>query len=50
MKIKFDSDDNLPLNKVLKFHVLTIIIRIDISEGIDINKWSHKSKECHICI
>ena len=21
MKIKFDSDDNLPLNKVLKFHV-----------------------------
>ena len=27
MKIKFDSDDNLPLKKVLKFHVLTIIIR-----------------------
>ena len=27
MKIKFDSDDNLPLNKVLKSHVLTIIIR-----------------------
>ena len=27
MKIKFDSDDNLPLSKVLKFHVLTIIIR-----------------------
>ena len=27
MKIKFDSDDNLPLNKVLKFHVLAIIIR-----------------------
>ena len=27
MKIKFDSDDNLPLNKVVKFHVLTIIIR-----------------------
>ena len=26
MKIKFDSDDNLPLNKVLKFHALTIII------------------------
>ena len=26
-KIKFDSDDNLPLNKILKFHVLTIIIR-----------------------
>ena len=27
LKIKFDSDDNLPLNKILKFRVLTIIIR-----------------------
>ena len=27
MKIKFDSDDNLPLNKPLKFHKMTIIIR-----------------------
>ena len=27
VKIKFDSDDNLPLNKILKFRVLTIIIR-----------------------
>ena len=27
MKIKFDSDDNLPLNKVRKFHALTIIFR-----------------------
>ena len=27
MKIKFDSDDNLPLNKVLKFHTVLIIIR-----------------------
>ena len=27
MKIKFDSDDNLPLNKIIKFCVLTIIIR-----------------------
>ena len=26
MKIKFDSDDNLPLNKVLKFHAVIIII------------------------
>ena len=26
-KIKFDYDDDLPLNKILKFHVLTIIIR-----------------------
>ena len=27
MKIRFDSDDNLPLNKLLKFHVMNIIIR-----------------------
>ena len=27
MKIKFDSDDNLLLNKILKFRILTIIIR-----------------------
>ena len=27
MKIKFNSDDNLPLNKPLKFHSMTIIIR-----------------------
>ena len=27
MKIKFNSDDNLPLNKPLKFHAMTIIIR-----------------------
>ena len=27
MKIKFDSGYNLPLNKVLNFHALTIIIR-----------------------
>ena len=26
-KIKFDSDKNLPLNKILKFRMLTIIIR-----------------------
>ena len=78
MKIKFDSDDNLPLNKILKFRILTIIIRnifekndkyhpqifldeclyeiemlecdrIDISEGIDVNKSNDKSKECDIC-
>ena len=27
MKIKFSSDDDLPLNKPLKFHAMTIIIR-----------------------
>ena len=27
MKIKLNSDDNLPLNKLLKFNFMTIIIR-----------------------
>ena len=27
MKIKFDSDDDLPLNKPLKFHLMAIPIR-----------------------
>ena len=27
MKIKFNSDDNLPLNKSLKFHNMTITIK-----------------------
>ena len=27
MKIKFDSDDDLPVNKVMKFYDLTVIIR-----------------------
>ena len=32
MKIKFNSNDNLPLNKPLKFHNMTIIIRCVFSE------------------
>ena len=32
MKIKFSSDDNLPLNKPLKFYQMTITIRCVISE------------------
>ena len=27
MRIKFDSDDDLPLNNVLRFRILTIVIR-----------------------
>ena len=27
MKFKFNSDDDLPLNKPLKFHTMTVIIR-----------------------
>ena len=27
MRIKFNSDDNLPLNKILKLHNLKVIVR-----------------------
>ena len=33
MKNKFNSDNNLQLNKPLKFHVMTIIIRSVFQEG-----------------
>ena len=33
MKIKFNSDDNLPLNKKLKLHNLTIIVRAVFEEN-----------------
>ena len=33
IKNKFNSDDNLPLNKPLKFHAMTIIIRSVFDEG-----------------
>ena len=32
MKIRFNSDDNLPLNKPLKFYQMTITIRCVFSE------------------
>ena len=33
MKIKFNADDNLPLNKPLKLHLLTIIVRSIFEDG-----------------
>ena len=32
-KIKFNSDDELPLNKPLEFHAMTTIIRYIFEEG-----------------
>ena len=32
MKIRFNSDNDLPLNKLLKFNVMTVIIRCVFSE------------------
>ena len=33
MKIKFNSDNDLPLNEPLKLHAMTIIIRSVFEEG-----------------
>ena len=33
MKIKFNADDDLPLNKSLKFHLMTITIRCVFEKG-----------------
>ena len=33
MKVKFNSDDNLPLNKMLKLHILTAIVRFVFENG-----------------
>ena len=33
MKIRFVSDNDLPLNKLLKFHVMSIIIRSVFEDG-----------------
>ena len=32
MKIKFDIDDDMPLNKLLKMHMLTIVVRFVFEE------------------
>ena len=34
MKIKFDTDDDLPLDKPLKFPTMTIIVRSVFKDGI----------------
>ena len=33
MRIKFNSDDDLPLNKILKLHMFTIIVRSVFEEN-----------------
>ena len=34
MKIRYESDDNLPLNKMLKFPMLTVIDRSVFEENV----------------
>ena len=35
MKIKFNSDDNLPLNKLLQFHLITITTRCFLKKMVN---------------
>ena len=35
MKIKFDTDDNLPLNKTLKFHKMTIVLDLLLKKMVN---------------
>ena len=32
IKVRFESDNNLPLNKILKFHMLTVVVRSAFEE------------------
>ena len=45
MKIKFNSDNDLPLNKPLKFHAMTIIVRSVFEEGVKLY-WEIYLGEC----
>ena len=49
MKTNFNSGDDLPLNKPLKFYNMTITIRSVFEEdGIDVNK-TNLSKKYDLC-
>ena len=45
MKIKFNSDGELPLNKTIKISVMVIVVRAVFRE----NSKYYASKECDIC-
>ena len=32
IKVRFESDNNLPLNKILNFHMLTVVVRSSFEE------------------
>ena len=47
MKVNFNSDDNLPLNKLLKFRMLTIIVRSVFQED---SKYCPQFFEMNVCM
>ena len=56
MKTKFDSDDNLPLNKTIEIHIVTIVIRAAFHEKnkhysqVVLDECLYKMKKCYIMI
>ena len=47
MKIKFSAEDNLPLNKILKLHMLRVIVRCVFQEN---GKYIHNFLQMNICM
>ena len=47
MAIKFNSDDNIPLNKVLNFPTITVIIRNIFEKD---GKHYHQSFQTNVCM
>ena len=47
MKIKFDTDDDLPLNKLLKFPTMTIVLDLFLNKMIN---FIHKLIQMSVCI
>ena len=56
MKTKFDSDDNLPLNKTIEIHIVTIVIRAAFHENnkhysqVVLDECLYKMKKSYIMI
>ena len=56
MKTKFDSDDNLPLNKTIEIHIVTVVIRAAFHENnkhysqVFLDECLYKMKKCYIMI
>ena len=56
MKTKFDSDDNLPLNKTIEIHIVTVVIRAAFHENnkhysqVVLDECLYKMKKCYIMI
>ena len=56
IKIKFDSDDNLPLSETLEIAIVTIAVRVTFHENnkfyaqVLLDKCLYKIKKCYIII